>query len=509
MISQWERKFAHGNLWYLDPSWGDDLNDGKSWQTAKRSWQGILNVAVSGDTIFLNRGLYEDITIPNEKVFKIVGVGKDARIVGTEDLAIPLITSQYGGFWIENMALGGFLGYAERNMVLLENVQKSQGIRNVLIYGGVANAQSGQWVGNPLLKNVEQLTISSFYSATITEVGSDYIKVQGDITNWQGITDKINFSSSLFPIYPTVTYTNIVYEVSTNTSTITGITPPFTETLKPKVNDKVALCAVSVNTDLLTYNHYKGEPVVNDKVNFKSLLDFRTLPFPSFGVFLGCNLYVKIIPNATEGFTPQLSLVFDFCNIANFAPFDSMIYGDFNSPFVPFGFRHCIFYFGNGTRLLTGVADPQSPIKDLLTGGGFYHNYLVEVDFGNFSYMTGIKEWVESQGLVVSKWIDIIGKDLQNIGITGASLDLTFKENMWMQFNLLQALGLFAMGVDLGLDLFEVLPEVRKYPLGNLTETSRDTAPLSFFGGSEVPLVYDIGEKLKEVMKVKRIEVLR
>jgi len=497
MIEEFYRSFEGGRSWYLDGQLGDDNNDGRSWTTAKQHWSAIQNLIGDGDTIYIRNGLWDRIVVGYNQVVRIIGVG--FPVIWGGDVNNPPLEVNGGRVFVVGLNLGGVGGNAERDCVLLEDLPRGQGLKSVKIYGGTWGI--GGDIGSVARNNIEYFSdkIVERYVTRVVEVpaeNQDWVRVQGNIATSPWLPaegNAISFKGMFFPMFKIKTYTGITYDSGTDTSVITGLNPPFRAWEIPSVNDDVGLCLVKVNTDLLTYDHYKGEYIgVNAVV---PAFKFENQWFGGFSVFQGCNLGWFNM-NYTQGLDPALHLIFDGCSFTNFSPFREIIGADLTTQFMSFGFRDCIFYGGDGARLLK-VVNANSPMKPLFKSGAFFHNVIVNVDFWNFESDV-VKNWLNSFGLDYRKKIE--ADDI---------IELPFRENMWVQLDFLSLFIAIFMHIDTGKPIYQILTEKKMYPVGDITEWSKDTASLEHYGGTEVPLVYDVGEVLKGLMKAKRIEILK
>ena len=67
---------------HVDAASGDDANDGRSWETAKRTLQAAVNVAEAGETVQAKAGTYEPVTTEFTKRIFLEGVdGKEVTVI--------------------------------------------------------------------------------------------------------------------------------------------------------------------------------------------------------------------------------------------------------------------------------------------------------------------------------------------------------------------------------------------------------------------------------------------
>ena len=500
MIEQFWRIFEGGRRWYLDGVLGDDNNDGKSWETAKQHWSAIQGLLSNGDTVYIRNILWDRIIVNNVTV-RIVGIGEPSIWAG--DWNEPVLEVNGGRVFAIGLRLASSGGYAEQDCVLLEDLPKGTGIKRVKIYGGVADIGVGCGIGDIARLNLERLDSTKLVNMFKTKVvekpveNQDWVRVQGNIATSPWLPaegNMIAFKGLFFPIFKVKSYTNITYDEGTNTSVISGLNPPFRAWEIPEVNDDVALCLMEINTDNLEYDHYKGE-YMGSGGNFKQAFKIDNRFFGTFCVFQGCSLGWFNI-NYTDGIDVALHLIFDGCQFTNFSPFKSIIGADLSKIIAPVGFKDCVFFTADGTRLLK-VVNAENPVRFLFRSGAFFHNVVMNVDFWNFELQV-VRDWISSFGLDYSKKVD-----------SDYVLEFPFRENIWGQVDFLSLLLAVFFGIDTERPIYQLLTEKKKYPLGDISEWAKDTAPLENWGGIEVPLVYDVGEILKGLMKIKRIEIVK
>lgn len=67
--------------WFVDAEWGDDANDGRSWDTAKRTLQNAVDAAVDGETVYVEAGTYAPVSTDDKRI-RVEGVnGAEATFI--------------------------------------------------------------------------------------------------------------------------------------------------------------------------------------------------------------------------------------------------------------------------------------------------------------------------------------------------------------------------------------------------------------------------------------------
>lgn len=135
--------------WHVDATRPDDLSDGLSWGTAKRTIQSAVDASLAGDTITVTDGVYESITTDN-KALTIRSVnGRDTTIIdggGTNRCATLGSVSNYTnttltGFTLRNGSAlcggGSYLGTLNNCLLTSNTAGRS------IFFGGFGEENGG------------------------------------------------------------------------------------------------------------------------------------------------------------------------------------------------------------------------------------------------------------------------------------------------------------------------------------------------------------------------------
>lgn len=121
--SRWRGVFSLSNTLWVDPD-GDDLNDGESPQTAKRTIKAALSIAKAGTQIRVSAGLYQE---QNPLIFPetdIAIVGADLRDTTIEVLNQDADLFQVtNGCYVQNFSFIGTFNLAANPLNPLEQIQ--------------------------------------------------------------------------------------------------------------------------------------------------------------------------------------------------------------------------------------------------------------------------------------------------------------------------------------------------------------------------------------------------
>jgi hypothetical protein len=121
--TRWRGVFSLSNTLWVDPD-GDDLNDGESPQTAKRTIKAALSIAKAGTQIRVSAGLYQE---QNPLIFPetdIAIVGADLRDTTIEVLNADADLFQVtNGCYVQNFSFVGTFNLAANPLNPLEQIQ--------------------------------------------------------------------------------------------------------------------------------------------------------------------------------------------------------------------------------------------------------------------------------------------------------------------------------------------------------------------------------------------------
>jgi len=515
MINQTIKPFEYGEKWYVDSDNGNDFNDGRSWNSSKKTLQNAINSANSGD-IILARGFFnEDITISNKNLM-IVCIG-ETYIAGTNDLTKSIITIDSGTV----IVVGGTLGIvwnADQSCILLDNPIGSQSEQIVEIFGAVDDLNVGWWIGDSF--NTEELTSNRLLEKYVANVvqkpspGDTTLVVQGNIAvePWLSVKKFMQRGHALIPAYITRIYQNITYDSGNDVSIISGIDPPFTQDTLPgdPPKNQIYLCAIKINPSQFTAPHFAGEQITNNPQNLKNLISIQGLAlFPV--IFVGSKIMAFISPQVQFP-VPVANVIFDGCW---FMGFNSVGRYFFNfimwMPFSPFAIRDSVFLLteSSGIARIYGVtaevlhalgAPMDKDFRDLLKAGGFYHNIISVVSFGNFD-TPSVRNWITSKiqlGLVIGREATSIDP---NTGITiePLNLELPFAENLWVKYAMS---GFFPK-------YYDIVKDINQCPSGNVASDYKDKSPLSNVAPTEESLVFNAVASIKDIIRAKKIEIIK
>ena len=152
--NRWRGVFSLSNTLWVDPS-GDDLNDGESAQTAKRTIKAALSVAKAGTQIRVSAGYYQE---QNPLIFPetdIAIVGADLR-----DTTIELLNPDgdlfqvLNGCYVQNFSFVGSVNLIPNPLNPLEQIQ-GYGIMSFKATGSGAITQS------PYVQNCTNFVVNS------------------------------------------------------------------------------------------------------------------------------------------------------------------------------------------------------------------------------------------------------------------------------------------------------------------------------------------------------------
>jgi hypothetical protein len=517
MIEQFLKIFEFGDRWYVDSMNGDDANDGRSWATAKRTIQSAIDVAQSGDTILIRGSFDEDITI-SYKQLRIVGVGSSS-INGTSDLSRSIITVDGGTVVCVGINLGVVVN-ADCTCILLDDINPAEsGDKIVEVFGAVDSLGVGNWIGDPF--DAEELTSTKLlekYSAAVAvkpSPGDTVLVVRGNIAvePWLSVRRFMQQGHFLFPVYITRSYESITYDADNDVSIISGIDPPFTADTLPgdPPKNNIYLCAVKVHPGSFASFHARGEQIVFDSRNLKNLISLRGLTLLG-AIFVSCMIRAYISPYVQFPI-PVPNVIFDSCWFWALQDIGRYLFNFLCMPFSSFAVRDSVFLVteGSGIAKITGLSEEflrmmgapfTKDFRDLLGVGGFFHNIIANISFGNFDASV-IRDWVSSKvpisKLVIGREVLSVDMNTGEIVLGPLEIALPFVENLWVN----------AYYAGMNYRNVEVVRDVDRCPVGDVLRSYKDKAALGNVAAIEESLVYEVGAVLQGLVAKKKLEIIK